>query len=91
MSNHIMSTDEIKEFLTSNTFIPHEKGNIMMYGLNSFGSESIIQYNNDIWKFIWYTTGTRDAVYMNKEGEYITINPYNNDNNNSIIQMIKSN
>ena len=26
MSNHIMSTDEIKQFLTSNTFIPHEKG-----------------------------------------------------------------
>jgi hypothetical protein len=64
------------EYLKNNTFIPHKNGNDMLYGLNVFGCNSIIQYNNDIWKFIWFISNTNDAVYVNKEGEQITITTY---------------
>jgi hypothetical protein len=77
--------DDVKNFLSNNDFIPHENGNNMCYGLNSFGCDSIIKYNNDIWKFLWFLTGTNKAVYMNKEGLTCVFDPYNN--NSPIIRM----
>ncbi len=56
------------EYLKTNTFVPHESGNYGRYGLNFFGCDSIIQYNNDNWKFIWFITNTKYAVYVNKDG-----------------------
>ena len=69
-------------FLSKNTFIPHKDGNAMNYGLNSFGCESIISYNNDIWKFVYFLNGTTNkAVYYNKNGLELVLDLYTiNDN-----------
>jgi spore maturation protein CgeB len=78
--------DETKKFISNNIFVPHENSNNMSYGLNSFGSDSIISYNNDIWKFIWFKNNTNDAVYINKEGIMHAFNTFNMINEN-IIRM----
>ena len=80
-----MSKVETLKYLNTKTFIPHIGGNYAMYGLNYFGSNSIIQYNNDIWKFIWFISDTNDAVYINKTGIKLIINTYNKYDN--IIRM----
>ena len=82
-----MSTciEDVKYFLSNNVFIPHKNGNDMCYGLNSFGCDSIISYNNDIWKFVWFLTGTNKAIYINKNGLMFTFDPYSN--NDTIIRM----
>jgi hypothetical protein len=80
--------DETINILSNNIFIPHENCNKMFYGLNSFGSESIISYNNDIWKFIWYKSNTNEAIYINKEGKMHAFNTFTMKNEN-IIRMKK--
>jgi hypothetical protein len=72
--SYLVIENEAKQFIASNTFLPHKDGNSMNYGLNSFGCDSIIKYNNDIWKFIWFITGTNKAVYINKAGEIFIYN-----------------
>lgn len=64
------------EYLNSHEFEPHENGNAFRYGLNSWGCDSIINYNNDIWKFIWFVPNKNDAMYINKNGDIITIVDY---------------
>ncbi len=66
-------------YLKTNTFVPHECGNYGRYGLNFFGCDSVIQYNNDYWKFIWFITNTNNAVYVNKEGHQFVLQYYNMD------------
>jgi hypothetical protein len=73
-------------FLSKNTFIPHKDGNAMNYGLNSFGCESIISYNNDIWKFLYFLNGSNKAVYINKNGLELILDP-NTINDNKPIRM----
>ena len=80
-----MSKVETLKYLNTKTFIPHIDGNYAMYGLNYIGCDSIIQYNNDIWKFIWFNSNTNDAVYINKTGIELIINNYNTYDN--IIRM----
>jgi hypothetical protein len=80
-----MSKVETLKYLNTKTFIPHIDGNYAMYGLNYIGCDSIIQYNNDIWKFIWFNSNTDDAVYINKTGIELIINKYNTYDN--IIRM----
>jgi hypothetical protein len=58
----------IGEYLSCRSFVPHKNGNSMNCGLNSFGCESIIKYNDDIWKFVWFLNKTNIAVYVNKHG-----------------------
>ena len=72
--------------MSANTkkFIHHENGNKMRYGLNSFGCNSIIQYNNQIWKFIHFIHNTDNAVYINNEGEQFILDAYNKE---GIIRM----
>ena len=71
----------ISNFLSKNTFIPHKDGNAMNYGLNSFGCESIISYNNDIWKFVYFLNCSNKAVYINKNGQELVLDTYTiNDN-----------
>jgi hypothetical protein len=67
-------SDITKKYLKSNTFEPHELGNQMKYGLNTFGCESIIKYNDDIWKFIWFENN--DAIYINKYGTRLVLDKY---------------
>ncbi len=57
------------EYLNTKTFIPHSGGNYGRYGLNLFGCNSVILYNNDYWKFIWFVNNSNDAVYINKNGK----------------------
>jgi len=80
-----MSKVEIITYLKTKTFIPHIDGNYAMYGLNYFGCDSIIQYNNDIWKFIWFIPHKNDAVYINKSGTELILN--NNNKYDGIIRM----
>ena len=80
--------DETINILSNNVFVPHENSNKICYGLHSFGSDSIISYNNDIWKFIWFKNNTNDAVYINKEGAMHTFNTFTMINEN-IIRMKK--
>jgi hypothetical protein len=65
---------ETMQYLNNNTFIPHKGGNYANYGLNLFGCNSIIQYNNNYWKFIWFLSNSNNAVYINKNGEELVIN-----------------
>jgi hypothetical protein len=84
-----MSTiDETKHFIANNIFVPDKNSYNMCYGLRSFGSESIISYNNDIWKFIWLETNTNEAIYINKEGDMHAFNTFTIFNEN-IIKMKK--
>jgi hypothetical protein len=55
---------------------PHPDGNRNLFGLNSFGTNSIILYTevdgaSDIWHFKYFKSGTtsvRDAIYTNASG-----------------------
>ena len=68
------------EYLNTKTFIPHKNGNSFLYGLNEIGCDSIIMrsnYNNDIWKFVFFISNTNEAVYINNKGEeFILENNY---------------
>lgn len=70
-----MSTSSYNDnnFLSKNTFVPHKDGNAMNYGLNSFGCESIISYNNDIWKFVYFLVNSNIGVYYNKNGQRLEL------------------
>jgi hypothetical protein len=76
------------EYLNTNTFIPHSGGNYARYGLNFFGCDSIIQYNNDYWKFIWFVPDSNDAVYINKDGTEFILKDYKMD---GIVRMQEAN
>ena len=67
----------VKNYITNNNFVPHTNGNSMHYGLNEFGCNSVILYNNQIWKFIWFINNSNNAVYINKEGDEFVLNDIN--------------
>ena len=80
-----MSTD-INTFLNSNEFVEHPMGNYALFGLNFFGSNSVIRYNDEIYKFYAFKTGLRNSIYVNKHAQEIVINPY--DESLQITRMI---
>ena len=56
--------------IKTHKFRPHQGGDYGLFGLNMFGSDSTINYTEidgsvDIWRFIYYTVGSNDAVYIN--------------------------
>ena len=69
-----MSTD-INTFLNSNEFVEHPMGNYALFGLNFFGSNSVIRYNDEIYKFYAFKAHSNDAIYVNKHAQEIVINP----------------
>ncbi len=73
------SNQHILEYLNTNTFIPHKNGNYGRYGLNLFGCNSVIQYNNQIWKFKYFISDTNNALYINKEGMEFVLDTYDKD------------
>ena len=79
-----MSKVETLKYLNTKTFIPHENGNYARYGLNLFGCDSVIQYDNKIWKFIHFISNTNNALYIDKEGRGFILDTYNKD---GIIRM----
>ncbi len=76
--NHNPIFINIAQYLSTHKFVPHTNGNIMNYGLNSFGCNSIIEYNNDIWKFVYFNKN--NAVYVNKDKNEIHFNTFNMSN-----------
>ena len=63
------SNQDILEYLKTKTFIPHENGNYARYGLNLFGCDSVIQYDNKIWKFKYFITNTNNISLIQKSIE----------------------
>jgi hypothetical protein len=66
----------ISSYILNNEFIPHPFGNYSLYGLNTIGCDSVILYNNKIRKFFAFQAGSREAIYVDKDGHAIIINPY---------------
>jgi len=77
-------------YLKSTQFVEHPLGNQLMYGLNSFGCNSIIRKDNEIYKFYAFKTGTDDAIYYNKNGKQFIINLHK-PHDDSITRMIDVN
>jgi hypothetical protein len=77
----------IPEYLSNNEFVNHPMGNYGLYGLNMFGCDSVIRYNDEIFKFYSFDPcGSRIANYVNKYGFNIRIDPY--DTNLQITRLI---
>jgi hypothetical protein len=66
----------ISDYLNSHAFELHPNGNSMLFGLNSFGCNSVILYQNDIWKFYAFESGTDNAIYYNKDGKRFVFNTH---------------
>ena len=68
----------IISYLNSTEFVDHPMGNYALYGLNTFGCDSIIRYNNEIMKFYAFQSGTNYAMYITQKGDTVFINTNNN-------------
>ena len=82
-----MSYDKEINYLKSNKFKKHSRGNSGCYGLNFLGSPSIIEYNNQLYIFIHWTIGSNIASYINVKGETFSFNPYNKELEKEISRM----
>jgi hypothetical protein len=51
------------------------------------GSPSIIEYNNQLYIFIHWMTGSNIASYINVKGEMFSFNPYNKEIEKEISRM----
>ena len=77
-------------YLKTTTFKKHRSGNYGMYGLNFLCADPVIQMKGDIWKFIWWETGTDNATFVNSKGVIYTFNPknvYYSKNRDDVIRM----
>jgi hypothetical protein len=68
---------DITSYLSTHTFIPHHMGDYANYGLNMLGTDSIIEYQNDIWKFYAFQSNSNNAIYYNNKGVVLILNTYN--------------
>jgi hypothetical protein len=68
---------DITTYLNSTSFVDHPMGNYALYGLNTFGCDSIIRYNDEIMKFYAFMSFTGNAIYISKNGTEHIINPNN--------------
>lgn len=60
-----------------------------MYGLHFLGTHSVIQMNNKLWKFM-YWSGDKDATFISADGDIVTICPrdfYYSDKRDEITRM----
>jgi hypothetical protein len=79
----------ISQYLSNHTFVPHSMGNYGNYGLNMLGCDSIIDYNNNIWKFYAFLGGSNHAIYYNKNGTELILNT--NDMPEGVIRLEEKN
>ena len=56
-----------------NKFEPHTMGSYGLYGLNTFCCDSIIKFNDEIWKFLHFKVGSDIPTFINKKGELLEI------------------
>jgi hypothetical protein len=68
-----MSESDAIIYLKTNVFEPHQNGNYGLYGLNMFGCDSTIKFNDadDIWHFLYFVHNT--AVYINAHGRHLNL------------------
>jgi hypothetical protein len=84
------SPSQIVEYLHTHKFKEHPNGNYALYGLALLGCHSIIQYDNDIWMFYAYESGTNNAIYYNKDRKPITLNMWSPEiEKMNIVRMIE--
>ncbi len=76
--DYVHKYTDIINYLNSTEFLEHPFGNYALYGLNNFGCDSIINYNNEIMKFYAFQSGSNNAIYITKSGKEVIINPYDN-------------
>jgi hypothetical protein len=74
-----LSLTQMCEYLNSHTFVPHPNGNIKLFGLNEFEMNSVIKYENDIWKFWAFQENTNNAVYYNRDRKPLIINIFDSE------------
>lgn len=82
-----MSYNKEIDYLKSNKFKTHYRGNSGLYGLHFLGSPSVIQYKDELYMFIHWMTGSNIANYINIKGETFSFNPYNKDLEKEISRM----
>jgi len=83
MSDDAIMYDIVNYFKQYTEFVPHERGNASLYGLNSWGTDSTIMFKgeSDVWRFCYYVNspsddvnGARDlAKYVSRSGQSRTI------------------
>lgn len=56
-----------------NKFEPHPMGSYALYGVNTFGCDSIIKFHNEIWKFHYFNVGSDIPTFINKNGDLLEI------------------
>ena len=79
LENNLIKYKKYIDYLQSNKFTNHNRGNCGMYGLHFENSNSIIKFNNDLWIFIYWTPNSNIANYINTEGEIFSFDPYHKD------------
>lgn len=72
---------EAADFLKTNTFRPHPGGNRQLFGLNDFGCDSIILFEEQMWKFLYFDKNGI-PIYINalREQRRIHLNDMKGDN-----------
>ena len=61
-----------------------------MYGLNFIGPNVVIKMEGELWKFLYWETGTENATFINSNSKLYTFNPrniYYSDDRNTIMRM----
>ena len=53
-----------------------ENGDSFCYGLNSWSPNSIINFQDDYWKFYAFVTGKEHVIYFNKDGHTLIIDKF---------------
>ncbi len=79
--------EDAKKFIANNEF--KRCPNVHCYGLNSFGTTSIIEFKSQIWKFVSFKSGSNFANYVNKYGHHLLINLMYNDFTDEVWQVEK--
>lgn len=77
-------------YLKNNVFKKHSSGNYGMYGLNFIGPNVVIKKDGELWKFLYWETGTENATFVNSDSKLHIFNPrnvYYSDDRNTIMRM----
>jgi hypothetical protein len=56
------------EFLKTHTFRPHPFGERLLFGLNGFGCDSVILFEELIWKFLYFDKKNQ-PIYINAQAQ----------------------
>ena len=54
-------------FLKTHTFRPHPFGERLLFGLNGFGCDSVILFEEHLWKFLYFEKNNQ-PIYINALG-----------------------